>query len=199
MQDMLDQKTAELIHLQRVVLEANVSSPIRNSHVDQALGVWGGAEGSNSNLKNVKIDRAPGPLFAVHSVTDKIYPPFGVEVERASSLLSAEDKIAELEAMLEESMRRASSLAKAGDDLVVEKASLERLLEERVGGLVAERLGVDDEEKVQLEEKNKQLNEANVALVKKLKTVQAKEQAFEKLEQKLTSLEVCWIIVMYDV
>ena len=41
LEEKLDEKTAELIHLQRVTLEQADASPVKNAQVVDALGGWG--------------------------------------------------------------------------------------------------------------------------------------------------------------
>ena len=41
LEEKLDEKTAELIHLQRVTLEQADASPVKNAQVVDALGEWG--------------------------------------------------------------------------------------------------------------------------------------------------------------
>ncbi len=51
LEEKLDEKTAALIHLQRVTLEQDAVSPVRNSRLAEALGPWaspGGGSGSSS-------------------------------------------------------------------------------------------------------------------------------------------------------
>jgi kinesin family protein 3/17 len=40
LEEKLDEKTAELIHLQRVTMEHNANSPIKNEELNEALGTW---------------------------------------------------------------------------------------------------------------------------------------------------------------
>lgn len=40
LEEKLDEKTAQLIHLQRVTIEQNAASPVKNSELAQALGDW---------------------------------------------------------------------------------------------------------------------------------------------------------------
>lgn len=44
LEEKLDEKTAALIHLQRVTMEHHASSPVKNSEVAEALGTWVGDE-----------------------------------------------------------------------------------------------------------------------------------------------------------
>ena len=46
LEEKLDEKTAALIHLQRVTMEHNANSPIKNADLDEALGGWSGEPGT---------------------------------------------------------------------------------------------------------------------------------------------------------
>ena len=46
LEEKLDEKTAALIHLQRVTMEHNANSPIKNADLDEALGGWSGERGT---------------------------------------------------------------------------------------------------------------------------------------------------------
>ena len=54
LEEKLDEKTGALIHLQRVTIEQNAMSPVKNAYIDEALGSWalkgtgGGGGGSAS-------------------------------------------------------------------------------------------------------------------------------------------------------
>ena len=41
----MDEKSVALIHLQRVTMEHNAASPVKNNELEQALGAWGGGNG----------------------------------------------------------------------------------------------------------------------------------------------------------
>ena len=45
LEEKLDEKTAALIHLQRVTMEHNAASPVKNNELEQALGAWGRGNG----------------------------------------------------------------------------------------------------------------------------------------------------------
>lgn len=48
LEEKLDEKTASLIHLQRVSMEAESASPQKNRDLQEALGAWAGAEGGGA-------------------------------------------------------------------------------------------------------------------------------------------------------
>lgn len=56
MEDALDQKTASLIHLQRVTMEMSASSPVKNPLLVEALGDW--------NVSNNSFSSAMGDAMA---------------------------------------------------------------------------------------------------------------------------------------
>jgi len=49
LEEKLDEKTAELIHLQRVTLEQADASPVKNAQVVSALGGWGNSTTTNGS------------------------------------------------------------------------------------------------------------------------------------------------------
>ena len=63
LEEKLDEKTAALIHLQRVTMEHNAKSPIKNADLDEALGGWAppGQIGLNGNgALNGALSGTPG-------------------------------------------------------------------------------------------------------------------------------------------
>jgi kinesin family protein 3/17 len=48
LEEKLDEKTAALIHLQRVTMEHNAASPVKNSELVEALGDWAGTRGGKA-------------------------------------------------------------------------------------------------------------------------------------------------------
>ncbi len=57
LEEKLDEKTAELIHLQRVTMEHNANSPIKNEELNEALGNWSN-QGDNEDGV-VQLSRPP--------------------------------------------------------------------------------------------------------------------------------------------
>ena len=68
LEEKLDEKTAALIHLQRVTMEHNANSPIKNADLDEALGGWSGEPGTapptptsrRVTSTSSKLDGTPG-------------------------------------------------------------------------------------------------------------------------------------------
>ena len=61
LEEKLDEKTAQLIHLQRVTLEHNSTSPISDEKLSNALGEWGGLGGVEGGAmrKDLMMEVAP--------------------------------------------------------------------------------------------------------------------------------------------
>jgi hypothetical protein len=62
LEEKLDEKTAQLIHLQRVLMEHQANSPVKSTELVQALGEWGSekalANGGDMGGRGGKGDRA---------------------------------------------------------------------------------------------------------------------------------------------
>ena len=52
LEEKLDEKTAQLIHLQRVTMEYNAASPVKNEELQRALGGW--APGTQVRIGSVE-------------------------------------------------------------------------------------------------------------------------------------------------
>eukprot|EP00948_MAST-09A_sp_MAST-9A-sp1_P001425 g1425.t1 len=65
LEEKLDEKTAALIHLQRVTMEHNESSPVKNEDLVQALGEWADTtKASSSNTANLRNNTPASTLTA---------------------------------------------------------------------------------------------------------------------------------------
>ena len=63
-EEKLDEKTAELIHLQRVTMEHNANSPIKNEELNEALGNWSqGDRSRNGENGAVQLENPPKGSF----------------------------------------------------------------------------------------------------------------------------------------
>ena len=64
LEEKLDEKTAELIHLQRVTMEHNANSPIKNEELNEALGNWSqGDRSRNGENGAVQLENLPKGSF----------------------------------------------------------------------------------------------------------------------------------------
>lgn len=162
LEEKLDEKTAHLIHLQRVTMEHNANSPGKtNAEVIKALGDWGaGGGGRNSGTLAVsdsgKMGGGGGSGLATELlITHKQFRPHPTDQivysnnnsskpSSASSsintgghqLLSAEEKMQELKALVDNQANEHLRLAKELEEVKSEKVSIEFLLRERVDKLV---------------------------------------------------------------
>ena len=59
LEEKLDEKTAELIHLQRVTMEHNANSPIKNEELSAALGTWAPEGGEAGKASGVILGTPP--------------------------------------------------------------------------------------------------------------------------------------------
>lgn len=82
LEEKLDEKTAELIHLQRVTMEHNANSPIKNEELNQALGNW--SQGDNEDGGGVQLSRPPAGAGNV--VGNKMETPVKTGVSLSSNL-----------------------------------------------------------------------------------------------------------------
>jgi len=140
LEDTLDMKSAALIHLQRISMEQYAESPVRNPQLEEALGEddlrsampYRGGEG-------VHFTKAPSS----YGVAEKKYAPFMDNVVfdmndlEAPALLTAEEKVQELQAILESRIKETESAQSSLEEVTAEKVSLESLLHEKLEKFVA--------------------------------------------------------------
>ena len=69
LEEKLDEKTAALIHLQRVTMEHNANSPVKSSELVQALGAWGSAARARKKRAKMQAERA---RFSIASLVNMI-------------------------------------------------------------------------------------------------------------------------------
>lgn len=141
LEEALDEKTAALFHLQRVTLEQQSSSPVKNPAVLEALGDWatgsgGGGGGSSASggaggaAMRARLDEAAADSGSL------LFRPAGSEAAAAPASLSARDKVAELEGLLESTRADRDRVSRELDDTRAEKVSMEYLLREKLEKLV---------------------------------------------------------------
>ncbi|TYZ57015.1 hypothetical protein PybrP1_003281 [[Pythium] brassicae (nom. inval.)] len=149
LEEKLDEKTAHLIHLQRVTMEHNVSSPGKtNAEVMKALGDWGSSSAAQSPGAAIAGGVGGGGLATPPTellITHKQFRPHtrheivhnnngpGGAHER---LLSAEEKIQELKVLVDSHAAEHARLARELEEVKSEKVSVEFVLRERVEKLV---------------------------------------------------------------
>lgn len=196
LEEKLDEKTAALIHLQRVALEHTAASPVKSAELRAALGLSGGAasgagkptprgrtlsSGSGAaaeggSLAGHSEGKSPGGVTSISPEAkaaaertlreanvdtrvlisakqfraleeqtvfmDKIRASSSSEGQSSSGgaaspvLLSAEEKIQELQAALEATKAEQERHAREVEEVKAEKVSLEYLLRERLDKLV---------------------------------------------------------------
>ena len=99
LEEKLDEKTAQLIHLQRVIMEHNATSPTKSSALTSALGEWGGKARRHSSTEGI--------IHPTLLMSHKQFERYGTSVEAievddgVSSMLSAQEKITELTTLLQ--------------------------------------------------------------------------------------------------
>ena len=164
LEEKLDEKTASLIHLQRVTMEQSVSSPDKNAEISAALGEWASAgsssaaEATSTTATTGSYSRASGNVGVSSStefghnpssfVDTKQFKPYqvptvftgdGDETNNATgspSLLSAEEKINELQNLVESGNNERERLSRELEEVQAEKVSMEYLLREKLEKLV---------------------------------------------------------------
>lgn len=165
LEEKLDEKTAHLIHLQRVTMEHNANSPGKtNVEVIKALGDWGASGSSNAtrssgSLASSSSTGAGGGTGSGHAtellITHKQFRPhptdqivYNNNSARANTsssssnnggsqqLLSAEEKMQELKTLVDNQASEHLRMAKELEEVKSEKVSIEFLLRERVDKLV---------------------------------------------------------------
>ncbi|KAF1330686.1 Kinesin-like protein, partial [Globisporangium splendens] len=162
LEEKLDEKTAHLIHLQRVTMEHNANSSGKTpAEIIQALGDWGNSTSSNSRgagrgARDSQGVSSGNPLRAELLITHKQFRPHPIDqivynnnINAASSsnnnagagpndqqLLSAEEKINELKSLVETQSQEHLRMAKELKEVKSEKMSIEFVLREHVEKLV---------------------------------------------------------------
>ncbi|RLN67078.1 hypothetical protein BBJ29_004998 [Phytophthora kernoviae] len=120
LEEKLDEKTAHLIHLQRVAMEHNATSPGKiDAELQKALGDWGDVDPVIINDNNY----SSGNNNLVH----------GGSV--GSNLLSAEEKIQEMRALVDAQSVEHQRMAKELEEVKSEKVSVEFVLREKLDKL----------------------------------------------------------------
>lgn len=148
LEEKLDEKTAALIHLQRVTMEHHAASPVKNSELVEALGDWAGAP-PQLRLRAASAASAAGVgalagILPEHLIATKQFRPYedaaaaarGDTTPAPGALLSAADKIRELSRLLETARAERERLAREVEDVQAEKVSMEYLLREKLEKLV---------------------------------------------------------------
>ena len=125
LEEKLDEKTAALIHLQRVTMEQQARSPVKNSDVDRALGTWARDDDPAASAETKRY--APLTTGGDESASSSSSNP---------ALLSATEKIAELERVVADQREKIRRSERALKESKEEKASMEVLLRERLEKLV---------------------------------------------------------------
>lgn len=151
LEEKLDEKTAHLIHLQRVAMEHNASSPGKiDAELLKALGDWGGSAAQPAKLPSApSVSETPADLLITHKqfrphpvdpviINDNNYSNNNSPItgSRGSGLLSAEEKIQELRALVDTQSAEHQRLAKELEDVKSEKVSVEFQMREKLEKLV---------------------------------------------------------------
>ena len=165
LEEKLDEKTAALIHLQRVTMEQDAVSPVRNSQIAKALGAWAspgssvsatarGGAGSVATMLAFNGEMTRGARGAVSGgvvpsqlLSTRQFKRFEDERSNASpneysgvELLSAEEKIDELSRIVEKTRGDREGLVRDLEDVQAEKVQMESLLRDRLEKLVQEEI-----------------------------------------------------------
>jgi len=149
LEEKLDEKTTQLIHLQRVVLEHTSASPAKNGDLTEALGQWGEEE-PRAAAANAAAAAAAAAKYAPHSAPTVIYSsPSGkrtaggdggkassADSGTAAGLLTAPEKVAELQSLVESGAAEQARLTRELEEVRAEKVSMEYLLREKLEKLV---------------------------------------------------------------
>ncbi len=168
LEEKLDEKTAALIHLQRVTMEQDAQSPVRNSRIAEALGAWASPGGGASpagvrsgaaavattlafNGDMMRVGRGAVASSGVppsQLISTRQFKPFEDERSNVSptelggsqELLSADEKIAELMRVIEKARGDREGLSRDLEDVQAEKVQMEALLRDRLEKLVQEEI-----------------------------------------------------------
>ncbi|GMF42457.1 unnamed protein product [Phytophthora fragariaefolia] len=159
LEEKLDEKTAHLIHLQRVAMEHNASSPGKiDAELLKALGDWGGGAAQAALVPSAgssRVSETPAELLISHKqfrphpvdpviINDDNYSSGNNNLSHAGSgvagLLSAEEKIQELRALVDAQSAEHLRMTRELEDVKSEKVSVEFLMREKLDKLVQSEL-----------------------------------------------------------
>lgn len=144
LEEKLDEKTAALIHLQRVTMEHDAVSPVRNSELAAALGAWAGKPPGRGGVDGGPIpamQALDGAGAAGGSETHGASPSDparhdGAAHAAASSSSASISSQSSMARALESLRSDRDRLARELEDVQAEKVSMEYLLRERLEKLV---------------------------------------------------------------
>ncbi|CAK4139066.1 unnamed protein product [Aphanomyces euteiches] len=129
LEEKLDEKTAQLIHLQRVTMEHNASSPNKNAELIRALGEWGFKQ--TQQLPPGAAQLMTTKQFAPHHDGAADNNQLNKTINKAE-LLSAEEKIYELQGVVDARSADHARALKELDEVRAEKVSLEYAMREKL-------------------------------------------------------------------
>ncbi|KAF0692566.1 Aste57867_16378 [Aphanomyces stellatus] len=151
LEEKLDEKTAQLIHLQRVTMEHNATSPNKNAELIRALGEWGFKQ-QHSHVHAAHQHAAQATAGSDRLMSHKQFLPHDNAVYSTTNqhqpnkpspskavpilLLSADEKIAELNHVVETQAQEQARMLKELDEVRADKVSVEYLMRERLEKLV---------------------------------------------------------------
>lgn len=144
LEDKLDEKTTLLIHLQRVSMEKESTSPVKAADVREALANLA-TEMGRSDREDAASVGVAGGVSKHMLITTPQYRPYDAPVvfsgatgagNGTSGLLSAEDKITELQRVVDAAAADREHLARELEEVQAEKVSMEYLLREKLEKLV---------------------------------------------------------------
>ncbi|KAG7400147.1 hypothetical protein PHYBOEH_006855 [Phytophthora boehmeriae] len=152
LEEKLDEKTAHLIHLQRVAMEHNATSPGKvDAELQKALGDWGdgAAQGVAAAPPAPRVSETPRELLITHKqfrphrvdpviINDNNYSSGNNNLVYGGSsgnLLSAEEKIQEMRALVDAQSAEHQRMAKELEEVKSEKVSVEFVLREKLDKL----------------------------------------------------------------
>ncbi|KAH7488319.1 uncharacterized protein KRP23_2270 [Phytophthora ramorum] len=155
LEEKLDEKTAHLIHLQRVAMEHNASSPGKiDAELLKALGDWGGGAAQAAvapSATSGMVSETSAELLITHKqfrphpvdpviINDNNYSSGNNNLLHAgsggSNLLSAEEKIKELCSLVDTQSAEHQRMARELEDVKSEKVSVEFQMREKIDKLV---------------------------------------------------------------
>lgn len=132
LEEKLDEKTAALIHLQRVTMEQDAVSPVRSSELAAALGAWAADRPSAGGRLEGAASVASALSFGGDGVRSASSPGGAGAAPHAPSAAA----VAELTRTLDTLRNDRDRLARELEDVQSEKVSMEFLLRERLEKLV---------------------------------------------------------------
>ncbi|KAF4036899.1 Kinesin motor domain [Phytophthora infestans] len=186
LEEKLDEKTAHLIHLQRVAMEHNASSPGKtDAELLKALGDWGGGatQAKTTPMATSAASKPPTELlithkqFRPHPVDPVIINDNNYSNNAGHSLLSAEEKIQELRGLVDAQTVEHQRMAKELEDVKAEKVSVEFQMREKLEKLV----------QVELEARSKDLNRSDSRNKQQLVNLQRQLEKLMLENQQLQS------------